>query len=82
MFSFLGSGHFNNFVFNNVQCVLPAGVELYSSGFDTSDASTFPRSYPIVLTGIFCNCFLVFVCICIFILKTDFFIIKLRILRY
>lgn len=31
-------------------CVLPAGVELYSSGFDGSDVSTFPRSYPIVLT--------------------------------
>ncbi|XP_019446275.1 PREDICTED: DENN domain and WD repeat-containing protein SCD1 isoform X2 [Lupinus angustifolius] len=32
------------------QCVLPAGVELYSSGFDSNDPSTFPRSYPIVLT--------------------------------
>lgn len=31
-------------------CVLPAGVEFFSSGFDSSDASTFPRSYPIVLT--------------------------------
>ncbi|KAL5544741.1 hypothetical protein UlMin_008525 [Ulmus minor] len=31
-------------------CVLPAGVEFYSSGFDSNDASTFPRSYPIVLT--------------------------------
>ncbi|XP_057417026.1 DENN domain and WD repeat-containing protein SCD1 isoform X4 [Lotus japonicus] len=31
-------------------CVLPAGVEFYSSGFDSSDPSTFPRSYPIVLT--------------------------------
>lgn len=31
-------------------CVLPAGVEIYSSGFDSNDASTFPRSYPIVLT--------------------------------
>ncbi|XP_021905476.1 DENN domain and WD repeat-containing protein SCD1 [Carica papaya] len=31
-------------------CVLPAGVELYSSGYDTNDPSTFPRSYPIVLT--------------------------------
>ncbi|KAJ9187303.1 hypothetical protein P3X46_002776 [Hevea brasiliensis] len=31
-------------------CVLPAGVEFYSSGFDANDASTFPRSYPIVLT--------------------------------
>ncbi|GMN56680.1 hypothetical protein TIFTF001_025808 [Ficus carica] len=32
-------------------CVLPAGVEFYPSGFDPSDAATFPRSYPIVLTG-------------------------------
>ncbi|KAK6925237.1 cDENN domain [Dillenia turbinata] len=31
-------------------CVLPAGVEFYSYGFDSNDASTFPRSYPIVLT--------------------------------
>ncbi|KAJ6418477.1 hypothetical protein OIU84_001771 [Salix udensis] len=31
-------------------CVLPAGVELYPSGFDANDSSTFPRSYPIVLT--------------------------------
>ncbi|KAK9926264.1 hypothetical protein M0R45_023505 [Rubus argutus] len=31
-------------------CVLPAGVLFYSSGFDANDASTFPRSYPIVLT--------------------------------
>ncbi|XP_038893863.1 DENN domain and WD repeat-containing protein SCD1 [Benincasa hispida] len=31
-------------------CVLPAGVEFFSSGFDSSDACTFPRSYPIVLT--------------------------------
>ncbi|XP_028801117.1 DENN domain and WD repeat-containing protein SCD1-like isoform X1 [Neltuma alba] len=31
-------------------CVLPAGVEFYSSGFDSDDPSTFPRSYPIVLT--------------------------------
>ncbi|KAH7511527.1 hypothetical protein FEM48_ZijujUnG0005900 [Ziziphus jujuba var. spinosa] len=31
-------------------CVLPAGVLFYSSGFDSNDASTFPRSYPIVLT--------------------------------
>ncbi|XP_043715724.1 DENN domain and WD repeat-containing protein SCD1 isoform X2 [Telopea speciosissima] len=31
-------------------CVLPAGVEFYSSGFDPNDVSTFPRSYPIVLT--------------------------------
>lgn len=34
-----------------LQCVLPAGVEFYSSGFDANDASTSPRSYPIVLTG-------------------------------
>ncbi|RVX14181.1 DENN domain and WD repeat-containing protein SCD1 [Vitis vinifera] len=33
-------------------CVLPAGVEFYSSGFDSNDVSTFPRSYPIVLTGV------------------------------
>lgn len=31
-------------------CVLPAGVEFYVSGFDHSDLSTYPRSYPIVLT--------------------------------
>ncbi|KAL0008183.1 hypothetical protein SO802_009685 [Lithocarpus litseifolius] len=30
--------------------VLPAGVEFYSSGFDSNDPSTFPRTYPIVLT--------------------------------
>ena len=35
------------------QCVLPAGVEFYPSGFDADDSSTFPRSYPIVLTGTF-----------------------------
>ncbi|PIN06522.1 RAS signaling inhibitor ST5 [Handroanthus impetiginosus] len=31
-------------------CVLPAGVQFYSSGFDSDDPSSFPRSYPIVLT--------------------------------
>lgn len=31
-------------------CVLPGGVELYASGIDANDPSTFPRSYPIVLT--------------------------------
>ncbi|KAK9091206.1 hypothetical protein Sjap_024383 [Stephania japonica] len=31
-------------------CVLPAGIEFYSSGFDSNNVSTFPRSYPIVLT--------------------------------
>ncbi|KAK7320022.1 hypothetical protein RJT34_04751 [Clitoria ternatea] len=31
-------------------CVLPACVEFYSSGYDSNDPSTFPRSYPIVLT--------------------------------
>nr|CAB3477410.1 unnamed protein product [Digitaria exilis] len=31
-------------------CVLPAGVRIYSSGLDTDDVSTYPRSYPIVLT--------------------------------
>ncbi|KAL6552573.1 Scytalone dehydratase [Orobanche hederae] len=31
-------------------CVLPAGVQFYSSGFDSKDPSSFPRSYPIVLT--------------------------------
>lgn len=31
-------------------CVLPAGVEFYTLGFDHNDISTFPRSYPIVLT--------------------------------
>lgn len=34
-----------------LQCVLPAGVEFHASGFDPNDPSTFPRSYPIVLTG-------------------------------
>lgn len=38
------------------QCVLPAGVEFYSSGFDSDDPSTFPRSYPIVLTGMLMLC--------------------------
>ncbi|XWS50709.1 hypothetical protein CRYUN_Cryun12cG0109900 [Craigia yunnanensis] len=42
-------------------CVLPAGVEFYSSGFDSNDHSTYPRSYPIVLTEgdgskIYVNC--------------------------
>ncbi|KAJ3671152.1 hypothetical protein LUZ60_008578 [Juncus effusus] len=31
-------------------CVLPAGVAIHSSGLDPKDSSTFPRSYPIVLT--------------------------------
>uniref|UniRef100_A0A0E0FNF4 UDENN domain-containing protein n=1 Tax=Oryza nivara TaxID=4536 RepID=A0A0E0FNF4_ORYNI len=31
-------------------CVLPAGVRIYSSGLDANDFSTYPRSYPIVLT--------------------------------
>ncbi|ERN00342.1 hypothetical protein AMTR_s00104p00054580 [Amborella trichopoda] len=31
-------------------CVLPAGVEFYSSGLNPIDVSTHPRSYPIVLT--------------------------------
>ncbi|KAI4347169.1 hypothetical protein L6164_008005 [Bauhinia variegata] len=31
-------------------CVLPAGVEFYPSGFDAAIPSSFPRSYPIVLT--------------------------------
>ncbi|KAH6804963.1 stomatal cytokinesis defective / SCD1 protein [Perilla frutescens var. frutescens] len=31
-------------------CVLPAGVQFYASGFDSNDPSSFPRSYPIVLT--------------------------------
>ncbi|XP_068651948.1 DENN domain and WD repeat-containing protein SCD1 isoform X2 [Aristolochia californica] len=31
-------------------CVLPAGVEFYSSGLDHDDPATQPRSYPIVLT--------------------------------
>ncbi|XP_042042708.1 DENN domain and WD repeat-containing protein SCD1-like isoform X1 [Salvia splendens] len=31
-------------------CVLPAGVQFYSSGFDSDDPSSFPRNYPIVLT--------------------------------
>ncbi|KAJ0434397.1 putative transcription factor WD40-like family [Helianthus annuus] len=31
-------------------CVLPAGVQFYSQGFDSSNPSSFPRSYPIVLT--------------------------------
>ena len=35
------------------QVVLPAGVEFYSSGFDSNDPSTFPKTYPIVLTGAF-----------------------------
>lgn len=31
-------------------CALPAGVQFYSSGFDRNDPTSFPRSYPIVLT--------------------------------
>ncbi|XP_057804973.1 DENN domain and WD repeat-containing protein SCD1-like [Salvia miltiorrhiza] len=31
-------------------CVLPAGVQFYSSGFSSEDPSSFPRNYPIVLT--------------------------------
>ncbi|KAF9593962.1 hypothetical protein IFM89_026458, partial [Coptis chinensis] len=31
-------------------CVLPAGVQFFSSGYDFNDVSTYPRSYPIVLT--------------------------------
>ncbi|KAK6154007.1 hypothetical protein DH2020_013646 [Rehmannia glutinosa] len=31
-------------------CVLPAGVQFYASGSDPNDPSSFPRSYPIVLT--------------------------------
>ncbi|KAK9668772.1 hypothetical protein RND81_13G085700 [Saponaria officinalis] len=31
-------------------CVLPAGVEFYASGFDCNESSTYPRTYPIVLT--------------------------------
>ncbi|CAN1255770.1 DENN domain and WD repeat-containing protein SCD1 [Linum perenne] len=31
-------------------CVLPAGVEIFSTGFDANDPSSLPRSYPIVLT--------------------------------
>ncbi|XP_024991388.1 DENN domain and WD repeat-containing protein SCD1 isoform X2 [Cynara cardunculus var. scolymus] len=33
-------------------CVLPAGVEFYTSGFDSRNALSFPRSYPIVLTDL------------------------------
>ncbi|KAL4573685.1 hypothetical protein LXL04_020500 [Taraxacum kok-saghyz] len=31
-------------------CVLPAGVEFYTTGFDSTNPLSFPRSYPIVLT--------------------------------
>ncbi|KAL0355223.1 UNVERIFIED_CONTAM: DENN domain and WD repeat-containing protein SCD1 [Sesamum radiatum] len=31
-------------------CVLPAGVQFHSSGCDSNDLTSFPRSYPIVLT--------------------------------
>ncbi|GLJ48583.1 hypothetical protein SUGI_1024890 [Cryptomeria japonica] len=31
-------------------CVLPAGVEFYTSGFNASDKASHPHSYPIVLT--------------------------------
>lgn len=34
-------------------CVLPAGVEFYTTGIDSNNPSSFPRAYPIVLTGIF-----------------------------
>ncbi|KAI3799691.1 hypothetical protein L1987_34990 [Smallanthus sonchifolius] len=34
------------------ECVLPAGVEFYSTRFDSSNPSSFPRSCcPIILTG-------------------------------
>ncbi|KAJ6676926.1 C-MYC PROMOTER BINDING PROTEIN [Salix viminalis] len=33
-------------------CVFPAGVEFYPSGFESNHSSTFPKSYPIVFTGI------------------------------
>lgn len=32
-------------------CVMPMGVSLYSTGLSASDESSFPRSYPIVLTA-------------------------------
>ncbi len=35
-----------------MQCVLPGGVEIYSTGPNSQDPSSFPRSYPIVLTGL------------------------------
>nr|XP_043631013.1 DENN domain and WD repeat-containing protein SCD1 [Erigeron canadensis] len=31
-------------------CVLPAGVEFYTTGYDSANPLSFPRSYPIVLT--------------------------------
>nr|GEV37330.1 DENN domain and WD repeat-containing protein SCD1 [Tanacetum cinerariifolium] len=31
-------------------CVLPAGIEFYTTGVDSSNLLSFPRSYPIVLT--------------------------------
>lgn len=34
-----------------MQCVLPAGIEFYRSGLDANDPSSYPRSYPVVLTG-------------------------------
>ncbi|KAG5535818.1 hypothetical protein RHGRI_023548 [Rhododendron griersonianum] len=33
------------------ECVVSASVEFYTSGFDHNDISTFPKSYPIVLTA-------------------------------
>ncbi|XP_010677977.2 DENN domain and WD repeat-containing protein SCD1 isoform X1 [Beta vulgaris subsp. vulgaris] len=32
-------------------CVMPEGVEFCKSGFDAKDSSSYPRSYPIVLTA-------------------------------
>ena len=40
------------FLCSEFQCVLPTGVEFYSSGFDSNDVLTFPWSYPIILIGI------------------------------
>ncbi|KAH9621135.1 hypothetical protein KSS87_023807 [Heliosperma pusillum] len=32
------------------KCVLPAGLDFFASGFDVNEFSSYPRSYPVVLT--------------------------------
>jgi hypothetical protein len=64
-FFLLCGSDFDYLIMGVWQCVLPAGVEFYPSGLDANDSSTFPKSYPIVLTG---NIFFPFIlsAICLF----------------
>ena len=65
LFFLLCGSDFDYLIIGVWQCVLPAGVEFYPSGLDANDSSTFPKSYPIVLTG---NIFFPFIlsAICLF----------------